>query len=76
MEESLNDEQFEAIFNGQKVREPVFHCASGNRLSRLCINPNCDSSLICHDADCNTCNTKKHLHCSSILLKGITESLN
>ena len=75
-----SDENLEAMLAQFQISQPEgLNCENSNKIGRICVNPNCDSSsLICNDPDCNKCQGEEgeiHMTCFTIPLKGVTAHL-
>lgn len=70
------DDQLEQILMSMRKYDPEIQCPSGNRITRLCTNPNCKVSIRCEDGRCKTCGKITHLGCMSIQLEDITDLIN
>jgi hypothetical protein len=58
------------------VREPRQKCEGGNRVARLCTDPDCKKqALMCAETKCEKC-SKAHLYCYKVDLEGVTNILN
>ncbi len=70
------DAQFLEMLEGLKVSEPKIFCPAGNKISRMCTNPACNTSLHCNSLNCEHCGTNAHPSCLSVTTIGITSMLN
>ena len=50
------------IDSSRQLSKPTFLCPSGNKVSEMCCNKSCDSSLHCNEYECEVC-SEKHLCC-------------
>ena len=60
-----------------RLRNPDLKCtASGQSISKLCLNPRCRYSLRCSQLNCRCCGKEVHPLCSSVSLDELTEMIN
>ena len=65
MQKVYKDAELASIMDcSRQLPKPTFLCPSGNRVSEMCCNNNCISSLHCSDYECELC-SEKHLCCGS-----------
>jgi hypothetical protein len=60
-----------------RKEDPNIICpASGNRVTKMCINPDCKIALRCGDGKCKACGKETHVGCLSMPLEEVTELIN
>ena len=60
-----------------RLHNPDLKCrASGQSISKLCLNPRCRYSLRCSQLNCSSCGKEVHPLCSSVSLDELTEMIN
>jgi hypothetical protein len=64
-----------ALLDHQMLKEPDLHCPLGRKITWMCLNSNCETSLFCSDDHCKTC-AHKHDSCPVTKLSGLTNELN
>ena len=59
----MSDEYFEELFNELNI-DPDIRCAQGNKIERMCLNPNCPVAMICSNSKCIGCGKNAHWKCN------------
>lgn len=77
MEKSVfNDAKFEAMIDKLRLIEPEALCESGNKITKVCANPNCKRAMRCSNPFCKHCGLSAHPSCMSFDLIYLTHALN
>ena len=58
------------------IKKEDLFCKEGNKITKVCTNPECTISLACEIDECKSCGEEVHDYCPSIPFKKISSLLS
>ena len=66
----------ETIYRRLRMDPPSINCPEGKKVTQMCINPECSTSLRCNYLKCGSCGPKIHDSCFCVSLEEVSKLFN